>query len=135
MPARAGSLWGMTPKNTDTRPVFACISDANGILEYAERHTDLADAVIGYAEEVCMPIGRAYQSDNCTWYEINVPPKDWEDWNGEMSAEDYDELCEAADYTYRDADEAVVEARARLDDAIDKLERMEVSRLTFGGAR
>jgi len=125
----------MTPKNTDTRPVFACISDENGILEYAGRHTDLADAIIGYAEEVCMPIGLAYQSYNCTWYEFNVPPKNWEDWNGEMSSEEYDALCEAADHKHHDADHAVIEARARLDDAIDKLERMEVSRLTFGGAR
>ncbi len=106
----------------ETLRVFACISDENGILEYAGLHVDLADAVIGYAKEVCMPIGKAYQSDDCTWYEFNVPPKDWEDWNGEMSCEDYDKLCDAADYTYRDAEEAVAEARAR-------------RRRAFGGAR
>ncbi len=98
-----------------TLRVFACISDENGILEYAGLHADLADAVIGYAKEVSMPIGKAYQSDDCIWYEFNAPPKDWEDWNGEMSCEDYDKLCEAADYKYRHADEAVDEALARLE--------------------
>jgi len=61
--------------------------------------------------------------------------KGWEDWHGGMGPDEYDALCQAADYKHRHADEAVDEALARLDDAIDKLERMEVSRLMFGGSR
>jgi len=102
----------MTPKNPDTRPVFACISDENGILEYAERHIDLADAVMGYAKEISMPIGEDLVND-CTWYEFNVPPKNWEDWHGGMGPDDYDALCEAADHKHHDADDAVAEARTR----------------------
>ena len=113
----------MTPKNTDTRPVFACISDANGILMYAGRHIDPAEALTAYAKTVGWSETWLRKNPNeledlasgHTWYEFDVPPDNWEDWTGDMGPEDYDALCEAADYTYRDADEAVAEARARLE--------------------
>jgi len=106
-----------------TKRVFACISDENGILMYAGRHVDLPDALVSYARVVGwsetslrknpddledLALGHA-------WYEFNVPPEDWEDWTGDMGPDEYDALCEAADYIHRHADEAVDEALARLE--------------------
>jgi len=75
----------MNDVKSQTRSLFACISDENGMWMYAGLHRDLADAVIGYAKEASMPIGTHYQSDGFTWYKFNLPPENWEDWNGTTS--------------------------------------------------
>jgi len=104
----------MNDVKSQTRSLFACISDENGMWMYAGLHRDLADAVIGYAKEASMPIGTHYQSDGFTWYKFNLPPENWEDWNGEMDPADYDAL-DAADHKHQDANRAVSQARARLE--------------------
>lgn len=123
MAARADSLWGMTPKNTDTGAVFACISDANGILMYAGRHVDLPDALVSYAKAVGWSKASLRKNPNeltdfasgHTWYEFEAPPKNWENWTGNMGPDEYDDFCDAAlSSMHILVDEAVEEALARL---------------------
>ncbi len=90
---------------------------------YAGRHVDLPDALVSYAKAVGWSKASLRKNPNeltdfasgHTWYEFDVPPNNWGDWTGDMGPDEYDELCEAADYTHRDADEAVSEAVARLE--------------------
>lgn len=79
----------------NSQPVFAAISDENGILEFAGQHRDLADAIIAYAKDVSMPISADNQANGITWYEFETPPAGWEDWHGGMSGDDYDAMVSA----------------------------------------
>ncbi len=78
----------MTPKNSDIRPVFACISPANGILMYAERRPDLATAIAEYGRHRSASIRDA--AAGVTWYRLPTETKidHWDDvWSDKQEAE------------------------------------------------
>jgi len=104
----------MSPKDTDIRPVFACISNENGILMYAERHKDLADALLGYAQEVRLSFKELQDSLlRCTWHEFIEPPQNWQDWESDMDADAYDAMIAAASYKNLDTDAPLDEVLTR----------------------
>lgn len=113
----------MTSKmKTGTQPLFAALSDANGILEYAGRHSDLPDAVIAYADAVSMEIAEENQAEGITWLRFDTPPPGWEEWTGDMHPDEYDAMRDAP-LEILHAHDAVPEALARWTSA--KIKRLE----------
>lgn len=100
----------------DDKQIFAAISDENGILEYADAHSDLEDAMLAYAQQLlCEPLA-AEHMEGLTWYEFSPSATGWQDWAGGMDGGEYDAMIAAAEHRYSSVQtgRAVQEAIGRL---------------------
>lgn len=73
------------------QPVFAAISDENGILEYAVQAHDLADAVIAFTPGA---ITVRIAAEGITWHRLDNPPAGWQQWR-DMGTDEYDAMVAA----------------------------------------